>query len=147
MTEKLTEELKEMPRMKGLAGVETWPLPQDVLFPELVDVVTEKDIYCDALSGNGTHTKHCLLGLSCVNFGLGEDGVDLNHYEPDRTEAQCYVNRELRESVRAFTGDREMDIIDFNDDVMGEDNKYWIARIWNATMARIGYTEGNPEAK
>ena len=34
----------------------------------------------------------------------------------------------------------------FNDFEMGNDEKYWIARVWNATMARLGYTEGNPEA-
>ena len=147
MARKLSEQLKRMPRMKGLADVERDKLPKRARMPEAVDIVTAKDIFCGSLSGNGDNMRHCLLGLSCVNFGHGERGEYLEGGSLKQTLAEKYVDKELEKSVKAFTGDDDMDVICFNDDEMGDNEKYWIAKVWNATMARLGYTEGNPEAK
>jgi len=149
MARKLSEELKKMPRMKGLIGVVRDKFPKRGRMPKEVDIVTAKDIFCGNLSGNGDNMRHCLLGLSMVNFGLGERGENLEAvvgHRP-RTPAEKYVNDELAKSVRAFSGDEEMIVVDFNDEEMGDNEKYWIAKVWNATMARLGYVDGNPEAK
>lgn len=148
MTRKLTQELKAMPRMKGLKDLELVEIPSRARPPEEVDIVTAKDIYCGDLSGGKGHKQHCLLGLSKVNFGKGERGVNLNSNSFYReSSAEMFVNRELRKSVKAFTGDMDVDVDEFNDENMGNAQRYWIARVWNATMARLGYVVGNPEAK
>lgn len=147
MGRKLSDNLREMPRMKGLEYIDSNKIPKNANMPKEVDIVTANDIFCGALSGGDGHMQHCLLGLSCINFGRGERGVDIGKKTPRGTAAESYVDKELQKSVRAFTGIRELGVIEFNDSEMGEMEKYWIARVWNATMARIGYVEGNPEAK
>ena len=149
MARKLSERLKGMPRMRGLAKLIRDKFPKRAKMPKEVDIVTAKDISCGSLSGHGDNMKHCLLGLSMVNFGNYVRGERLDGLVGIRptTIAEKYVNKELEKSVQAFTGNDSMLIVDFNDDEMGNNEKYWIAKVWNATMARLGYTEGNPEAK
>jgi hypothetical protein len=148
MATKMTKEIQNMPRLKGLEGLKREKFPHGGRrMPKEVDIVTAKDIYCGGLSGNGNHMRHCLLGLSQINFGDGERGVDLADADFAWTDEESYVNKELSKSVKAFTGRTDVGIVSFNDRFMGEEQRHWIAKLWNATMARIGYTEGNPQAK
>ncbi len=147
MARKIDQHLKEMPRMKGLKGLKRGRFPKGSKFPKWVDIVTARDIHCGELSGGKGHKQHCLLGLAAVNFSGLERGVDLDSFRFVESPANLFVVKELEKSISAFTGGLYTEVTGFNDDVMDDENKYWIARVWNATMARIGYFEGNPEAE
>lgn len=108
-----------------------------VKMPEEVDMVSSRDI-CKRSMFEGE--KCCLLGLVHNNFSW-------TAYNSVSKEIKKVISSELKIPWLAFHTKEPpyLGITDFNDSP--KTSKSLIARVWNRTMYRLGYTEGNPESK
>lgn len=106
-------------------------------FPEFVPILSAKD-FVKHSSVRGE--KQCLLIRTCDVFGeyfsAKQIAIRIMHE---------VITSEIILHPRLKDVPRETSIIVFNDSDLTKEHD--LARVWNRTMAAMGYTEGNPEAK
>jgi hypothetical protein len=95
-------------------------------WPKEVPVLRAEDICRHRM--NGAHGTRCLLGWSIETFGY------------------AWLEPAAQKAVETLEKECGCPYIDsFNDD--RRNSLATVARTWNKAMARLGYTENNPEAK
>lgn len=108
-------------------------------WPKEVPVLTGSDIFRGDYHSPSGRT-HCLIGWAATTFReTYEKPPVINDGSPFCVALaaiqSCFTRVE-------FTGTHGY-ISNFNDGNPAKD----VARIWNKAMTKLGYTEGNPEAK
>lgn len=124
-------------------------------WPKEVPVLTASDFVRDAISNND-YTKHCLSGWCRTVIRADLDNLcSLSQTERNNMlDLERKVNEELTQTaiqmkaaynVKWCPTLKHACPADFND--CRKNTFTTLARIWNRTMAKLGYRVGNPEAR
>lgn len=104
-------------------------------WPEEVDVVGPEDICRRTLASNDG--RHCLYGLVRKNFPNRDACTEM--------KIIAEIGKAAFELGAAKVSKEYPALSEINDAL--RNSRRLIARIWNRSMAKIGYVVGNPEAR
>lgn len=115
-------------------------------YPEEVPILTEKD-FCRNENRKGD--KCCLEGwLNRTFHPCGQEPVAIDYLYPyqERVSAWRKALSILKSILGQVYPDSDPFLVEYNDIASKRKGGLkLLAKVWNVTMAKLGYTEGNPE--
>lgn len=108
-----------------------------IKWPNKVPVLTGKHFCIGHMDGDeyyGGDGTHCLLGWAAAVFpAVCDKWGSVREDHP--------VVRALADEVKSNRPTAIGRVLEFNDEIAGEKGRPRLARVWNRTMQRLGYTE------